>query len=196
MTRFYIIGLGNPGPKYEKTRHNAGFLALDYLLSEMGFPAFRDEKYHRAQESRGQIENQNVWLVKPQTFMNLSGDTVGLLRKEGLVPEQVIVLYDDIDLPTGTIRVRDKGRAGSHNGMKSLISHLGTEKFLRIRIGIRPEHPIGNLADFVLDRFTGAELEALHQTFPMILEALRLLLTGKIAEAQLKYNQKTQSTQG
>ena len=196
MTRFYIVGLGNPGAKYEKTRHNAGFLALDDIANNLQFPAFRDEKYHRALESRGQVEGKTVWLIKPQTFMNLSGDTIGLLRKEGLVPEQVIVLYDDIDLPLGTIRIRDKGRAGSHNGMKSLVSHLGTESFLRIRIGIKPSHPVGNLSDFVLDRFSGSELEILQTTYPLITQAIKLLLTGKIAEAQLQFNQKTQITQG
>ncbi len=189
MKHWCIVGLGNPGEKYEKTRHNAGFLALDYLKNDWFLSAFSNNRYHKALESSGTHMGHKITLVKPQTFMNLSGETVRALLKD--VPlEQIILIYDDIDLPVGSIRVRQKGRAGSHNGMKSVIQHAGSDTFSRVRIGIRPVHPISNLADFVLNPFPSSERNTLESTFADIVESVELILQGKLDLASRKFNSK------
>lgn len=189
MEHWCVIGLGNPGDKYEKTRHNAGFLALDHLREDWFFSAFSSNRYHKSQESSGIHQGRKITLVKPQTFMNLSGETVRALLKE--IPlNRMVLLYDDIDLPVGSIRVRQKGRAGSHNGMKSVIQHAGSDVFPRIRIGIRPDHPISNLADFVLNPFPSSERITLEKTFLDISESLSLILEDKLEQASQKFNSK------
>ncbi|MCI5837189.1 MAG: aminoacyl-tRNA hydrolase [Veillonellaceae bacterium] len=134
-----IVGLGNPGDKYERTRHNVGFLAVDGLAAELGVYRWREE--HAALTASVTIAGEKALLVKPQTFMNLSGDAVGALsRYYKVAPADIIVIYDDMDLPVGRLRIRAKGSAGGHNGMKSVIAHLGTNVFPHVRIGIgRPQ---------------------------------------------------------
>nr|WP_243108444.1 aminoacyl-tRNA hydrolase [Maliibacterium massiliense] len=154
-----IVGLGNPGLQYEKTRHNAGFIAVDALASRYGI-AFKMHKA-RALVGQGQIEGRRVMLVKPQTFMNASGEAVGaLVRYYRFGPAQLVVLYDDIDLPAGALRVRPSGGAGTHNGMRSVLAHVGDEHFARIRIGVGAPPRGYDLADYVLGKAPEEMLQA------------------------------------
>ena len=131
--RFLIVGLGNPGRRYQRSRHNIGFMVIDYLAESHSIPLSRVQE--KAIVGDGYVAGQKVLLVKPQTFMNLSGESVGqLARFYRISPEHLLVVYDELDLPLGTIRLRQKGGAGGHNGMKSLIQHLGNE-FPRLRLG-------------------------------------------------------------
>ena len=151
---FVIVGLGNPGKKYENTRHNVGFMAIDALAEKYGISI--SEKKHKALCGTGVIEGVKVLLVKPQTYMNLSGESVGdVMNFYKLDPEEeMMVIYDDISLAPGNIRIRKKGSAGGHNGIKSLIAHTGTQGFMRIKIGVG-EKPSGwDLADYVLGHFS------------------------------------------
>ena len=134
-----IVGLGNPGTKYAGTRHNAGFMAVTAIAEKYGVTRWKEE--HQAHTATINVDGEKVMLVMPQTFMNLSGDAVGpLMRYYKLSPADVIVIYDDMDLPVGQLRLRVKGSAGGHNGMKSVIAHLGTDQFPHVRIGIgRPQ---------------------------------------------------------
>ena len=148
---YIIAGLGNPDGRYENTRHNVGFEVIDILADRMGICA--DEKKHRALCGRGVLEGQKVILLKPQTYMNLSGESVraaaDFYKAE---PENIIVVYDDISLEPGQLRIRGKGSAGGHNGIKNIIAHLGTQEFPRVKVGIG-EKPKGmDLADYVLSR--------------------------------------------
>ena len=142
-----IVGLGNPGPEYEWTPHNLGFLAVDEIAGRTGIRITRLEA--KAQVGRGQLAGQDVILARPQTYMNLSGVSVRmLLEKYQLDPAQMIVLVDDVDLPWGSLRIRERGSAGTHNGLKSIVGAIGTQEFLRIRLGIKPEQIWGELRDF------------------------------------------------
>lgn len=169
-----IAGLGNPGKKYEHTRHNAGFMALDAIAAANGFPPFSKTEKHRAEWSEGMIAKEKTILLKPQTFMNLSGESVrSVMDFYRLKPEDLMVIHDDADLPLGTVRIRPNGSSGGHNGLKSLIAHLGTENFTRIRIGIgRPENPEIPLEDYVLGAWTKKEKEELAPVFEEIITYL------------------------
>jgi PTH1 family peptidyl-tRNA hydrolase len=157
-----IVGLGNPGRDYEKTRHNLGFMLIDVLAAETGSLVKREEC--RSLVGRSGLENQRVELAKPQTYMNLSGEAVScLLKKEQRSVEKLIVISDDLALPFGTIRIRPKGTHGGHNGLRSIIDCLGTQDFIRLRIGIMPEHPIANTKNFVLENFSKAESETVER---------------------------------
>lgn len=155
-----ICGLGNPGEKYAGTRHNAGFIFLDYLANVKKFPEFREKRDWKALVSeKGQGEDKVV-LVKPLTFMNLSGDTVQrVMSFYKATPAELLVVYDDVDLPLGSMRYREKGSAGTHNGMRSIIACIGTEAFPRLRLGIetRTEDSKMPLDAFVLGHFTDEE---------------------------------------
>lgn len=130
-----IVGLGNPGREYDKTRHNAGFMVVDRLAAEVGISVWKEE--HRAKTATFNAAGKKIMLVKPQTFMNLSGEAVGpLLRYYKVKPADMVVIYDDMDLPIGKLRIRTKGSDGGHNGMKSLIAHVGTKDFPRVRVGV------------------------------------------------------------
>ena len=156
-TNWLIVGLGNPGASYEKTRHNLGFMVVDLLAREAQTQVKRVEC--RALVGRAEIENVRAELVKPQTFMNLSGESVScLLRKPDRSVKKLIVISDDLALPFGTIRLRAKGSAGGHNGLKSLIDCLDTNEFMRLRIGIQPDHPLTNTKNFVLENFAKGEI--------------------------------------
>lgn len=189
---FVIVGLGNPGRKYENTRHNAGFMVLDALASKYGIRL--TEKKHKALCGTGAIEGVKVLLVKPQTFMNLSGESVGeIMNFYKLSPEdELLIIYDDISLAPGNIRIRKRGSAGGHNGIKSLIAHLGTQEFMRIRVGVG-EKPSGwDLADYVLGHFSEEDNTALEKTMPDIMQAAVLIMQGNIDKAMNDYNAKKQ----
>ncbi|HBZ82535.1 MULTISPECIES: aminoacyl-tRNA hydrolase [Brevibacillus] len=151
-----IIGLGNPGKKYEDTRHNAGFMAIDKISDKWGIPVTQNK--FRALVGEGRVEGEKVLLVKPQTYMNLSGESVAeILKFYKLIPDDLVVIFDDLDLPTGQLRLREKGSAGGHNGIKSMIQHLGTQEFKRIKVGISRPEPGRSVSDYVLQSFPAAE---------------------------------------
>jgi len=182
-----IVGLGNPGLRYEKTRHNLGFMLIDWLAREFQTQVKREEC--RSQIGRAFIGNQTTELVKPQTFMNLSGEAVScLLKKENRTAEKLIVVSDDLALPLGTIRVRPKGSAGGHNGLKSIIACLRTEEFIRLRIGIQPEHPLKEQKDFVLENFSKTDSEIIEKVLQQSAEAVRAVLSDGVERAMAKFN--------
>lgn len=189
MAMFLIIGLGNPGPEYEWSRHNLGFMLIDKLAAEFSIPVNRREC--RSFVGRGDIEGATAKLVKPQTYMNLSGEAVGcLVDKHKLAPpyDNVIVIVDDLALPFGTIRIRARGTAGGHNGLKSIISVLGTNEFTRLRIGIQPEHPISDAKRFVLDTFSRAARPEVEKILETGAAAIRTILRDGVLKAMTEYN--------
>jgi peptidyl-tRNA hydrolase, PTH1 family len=187
-----IVGLGNPGPEYEWTPHNLGFLAVDEIAGRGGIRITRPEA--KAQVGRGQLAGQDVILAKPQTYMNLSGVSVRmLLEKYGLDPAQMIVLVDDVDLPWGSLRIRERGSAGTHNGLKSIVGAIGTQEFLRIRLGIKPEQIWGELRDYVLCTMGPAERETARQMAADAAEAVELIGTGGVSKAMSRFNRKAPS---
>ncbi len=163
-----LVGLGNPGAEYERTRHNAGFLCLEYLQTSWQFPRFHADKHFQAEISRGQLLEEDILLVKPQTFMNLSGQSVLAIKQfYKLSPEQFWIVYDEMDLPLGKLRIRKEGSSAGHNGIKSIMAALGAEHFYRFRIGIRPEHYQAGeeRQTSVLGRFSSADEELLYKVF-------------------------------
>jgi len=182
-----IVGLGNPGKKYEATRHNAGFHVLDRLAKAENLTF--DESRSKALLARGEVASYRVALVKPQTYMNLSGEAVGPVTRFYKVPlEQVLVIYDDIDLPLAQLRLRPKGGSGGHKGLTSLIQHLGSQNFPRMRLGIgRPSGQMPVEA-YVLQRFSDVEWQAITQTYQTAVEAIRALLTGGLDYAMNQFN--------
>lgn len=185
---YLIVGLGNPGLSYKKTRHNAGFQALDVLADKLNVRI--KTKGFSALYGEGKIDGERVILVKPQTYMNLSGDAVqSLLHFYKLGPERLIVLYDDIDLPLGSLRIRANGSAGSHNGMRSVVACVNSENFARIRIGVGKDESI-LLRDYVLKRPSKEEQKTLAEVYENAAEAAILIVQGNIGEAQTKYNKK------
>ncbi len=186
-TNWLIVGLGNPGLRYEKTRHNLGFMLVDWLAREFQTQVKREEC--RALIGRAEIENLKTELVKPQTFMNLSGEAVScLLKKENRSAEKLIVICDDLALPIGTIRLRARGSAGGHNGLKSMIQCLRTEEFIRLRIGIQPEHPLRDTKDFVLENFSRTDLETVEKVLEQSAKAIRAVLSDGIEKAMAIWN--------
>lgn len=185
---FLIVGLGNPGDEYAQTRHNLGFMLVDKLAADAGVKIRRQEC--QSLVGVAVIENQRVKLAKPQTFMNLSGEAVSCLisRDEGDGAGSLIVISDDLALPFGTIRLRPRGSAGGHNGLKSIIAALGTDEFIRLRIGIQPEHPLSDTKRFVLDGFTRAERESLGDILERAAEAARTVLRDGVARAMSLFN--------
>ena len=179
---YLIVGLGNPGREYERTRHNVGFMALDYIAGRIGAD-IRDLK-QMALTGRGVLEGRRVLLVKPQTYMNRSGESVGaLLRYYKLTPDRLIVVYDDVSMALGKLRVRLKGSAGGHNGVKSIIETVGDE-WARVKVGVGGKpHPEYDLADWVLSRFTADELKAIQADYERIYAAVACLLSGEAARA-------------
>lgn len=185
---FLIVGLGNPGGKYEITRHNAGFLCADLFAESMNTEIKR-LKYH-ALTAEVNIDGHRCLLMKPQTFMNNSGEAVGEAVKFYKIPaEKVIVMFDDISLPIGKLRVRRKGSAGGHNGIKSIISHLGSENFPRVKIGVGAKpHPDYDLADWVLASFKKEDFPALKEAMVNAGEAVKLIVNGNTDKAMNLYN--------
>lgn len=187
---FLIIGLGNPGKSYENTRHNTGFLALDALRHARDFPTFKKSRIAKALISKGVFQHNKCLLVKPQTFMNASGMAVATLaRWHRVKPENILVLYDDIALPFGHLRVSVNTSSGGHNGVQSLITHLHTSSFMRFRIGIAPlSTPHIPLTDYVLSTLTTNEKKLLQPSFQNILEAIEMTLTGKREHVKEKFH--------
>lgn len=185
---YLIVGLGNPGPKYAGTRHNAGFMVLDALAKQHGLQF--SQKQGNAEVARGQIGGVRAILAKPQTFMNLSGRAVVALANFYKVPHsRIIVVYDDIALPIGALRIREKGSAGGHNGVSNIIQQLGTQTFPRIRVGVdRPVQVQHSQIDWVLGRFTKEEREAMDAAIPRAIEAVEAILGGGIERAMNAYN--------
>lgn len=188
-----IVGLGNPGKEYETTRHNAGFLCTDELRKKLEFPAFELQKKFNAEMTEGNFSEEKFLLAKPQTFMNRSGETVAaLVHFYKIKPKDLWLIYDDIDLELGKIRIRTEGSAGSHNGMKSVIKHLGFKNFPRIRIGIESRGKIAakeqDISSFVLHPFLKKEQPLAKKTIQKAAESLLAALEEGIPEAQEKYN--------
>lgn len=185
-----VAGLGNPDSRYEGTRHNMGFMAADYIANEKGVSITKSK--FRGLTAAVKIGDEQVLLLKPMTYMNRSGDSIGEAAKFYKVPaDHVIILCDDITLAPGTIRLRDKGSAGGHNGLKSIISQLGTDGFLRIRIGIGGDAPSGDeLVDYVLGKPSKEDMEAVRKRYPDILAAAELMVQGDFSLAQSRYNGK------
>ena len=187
---YIIVGLGNPTKEYDNTRHNIGFAAIDMLADKYGINV--SEVKHKALLGKGVINGNKVILVKPMTYMNLSGEAVRAVIDYYKVDEEeeLIVIYDDISLDVGQLRVRKKGSAGGHNGIKNIIAHLGHDTFQRIKIGVG-EKPKGyDLADYVLGHFSKEDLATLKEGMERVDGAVNLMLQGDIDEAMNRYNTK------
>ena len=185
---YIIAGLGNPGRKYVGTRHNMGFEALDAVAAKYNI-SIKKSKFN-ALYGEGSIEGEKVILVKPQTFMNLSGESIREFKAWHKVePSQIIIIYDDVSLPVGKMRIRPKGSAGGHNGIKSIIYQLNTEEFPRIKIGVgSPENPGFDLADYVLGRFTKAEVKELIPMAVKTADAVGEIIRNGVEKAMSAFN--------
>ena len=185
--KWLIVGLGNPGLRYEKTRHNLGFRLIDKLAQKIQTQVRREEC--RALIGRGEIGNQIVELAKPQTFMNLSGEAVScLIKKSDRSIEKLIVISDDLALPFGKMRLRPKGSHGGQNGLRSIIDCLRTQEFIRLRIGIQPEHPIGDASSFVLDNFSKKDLEEVEDILEQSADAIFSVVKDGVEKAMAQFN--------
>lgn len=188
-----IVGLGNPGPEYEMTRHNVGFMLIDRLFERANGRRFRNAANSKVAEIT--LADTRVLLAKPQTFMNLSGDSVRLLldRYGSGDPDNLVVVSDEAALPFGMIRVRARGSAGGHNGLKSIIERLGTVGFARIRIGVQPDHPVEDLAGFVLSSIPRREHARLDEVLDTAADAVEVLLTEGVERAMARFNKRVKS---
>jgi PTH1 family peptidyl-tRNA hydrolase len=186
-----IAGLGNPGPEYEQTYHNLGFLAIDRLGERANIRLTRPEC--KALVGSGVVAGQPVLLAKPQTFMNLSGGSIQpLLQKYTLPPERLILIYDELALDWGSLRIRLKGSAGGHNGVSSIIRGVGNENFIRVRLGIRPLHPVKEMKDYVLSKVRKAQMETLESTLEHALRAVETIITEGVEKAMTTHNRRAQ----
>jgi PTH1 family peptidyl-tRNA hydrolase len=184
-----IVGLGNPDPEYQWTPHNLGFMVVDELANRTGIRVERPEG--KALVGRGKIVGEEVVLAKPQTYMNLSGISVGeLLAKYEVDLEGLLVMWDEVQLPLGTIRIHPDGSAGSHNGARSVINAVGTQKFARLRLGCGPDHPLGSRREHVLRPMKKAELEAAAEMVGEAGDAVEMILTQGLEKAMTKYNRR------
>ncbi len=183
---FLIVGLGNPGPKYAHNRHNIGFLCIDYIAQTHGIEL--DRRRFKARFGKGRIAGTNVWLAKPLTYMNESGQAVGTLtRHYKIVPDHVIVIHDDLDLPFARLRIRPEGSSGGHRGVASVIAHLKTDAFPRVRIGIgRPKH--GDPVDYVLSDFDNDQIPVLPRIYEQVNRVIQTILTDGVEVAMNAYN--------
>ena len=186
--RWLIVGLGNPGKRYENTWHNLGRLALQRLAERHNLSV--NKIRFKALTAEGFICGQPVLLLAPETFMNLSGESVRAAADYYKIPdENIIVLYDDIDLDVGMLRIKEQGSAGTHKGMKSIIYQLNSENFPRIRIGMGPR-PAGDMVDIVLAKISSQEYKIVQESLDAAAESCELILQGRIATAQERYNHK------
>ena len=184
-----VAGLGNPGEEYALSPHNLGFMVIDRLAERHGIRVTRKDS--KALVGVGEIEGREVMLAKPQTFMNLSGHAVACLlaKIESESPiEQLVVISDDLALPLGRIRIRERGSAGGHNGLKSIIASIGTNEFVRLRIGIQPEHPISDSKRFVLDSFSRSERAMVEETIAQSANAIRTIIRDGALKAMSEFN--------
>lgn len=183
-----VICLGNPGEKYVNTRHNAGFMFADALANKLGCN-FSNETKFKAHIAKGENENEAVWIIKPQTYMNLSGEAFIALKNFYKIDiKTLFVAYDDIALDLGKIRFRSKGSDGGHNGIKSIINHTQTQKFDRLKIGIGPQPPFMKSEDFVLQNFTKEQQLLLNDTIQKCVDAFLFYCKFGTEKAQNKYN--------
>lgn len=186
---YLLVGLGNPGSKFDNTRHNVGFAAIDYIAEKANFKL--DKSKFTALYGTWNVDGKKIIVLKPQTFMNLSGDAVGPTAKfYKIPPENVIIISDDISLPVGKMRIRKKGSAGGHNGLKSIINHLG-EGFMRIKIGVGEKpNPEYDLASWVLGKFTDSDKKLLADKYENTYQAVKLIVNGQVEQAMNLYNNK------
>ena len=187
-----IVGLGNPGIEYQFTPHNMGFLAVDRIAEQCGVRV--NNRHCRAQTARTRIAGHEVVLAKPETYMNLSGQSVSELVREyeALPEEDLVLLYDELDLPFGSLRVRPRGRSAGHNGAESVIAALGTQEITRIRMGIGPDYPVGDGAKYVLSQFKKAQLPVVDQMLDQAAEAVRVILAEGVQAAMNRFNRKAE----
>ena len=187
---FIIVGLGNPTAEYADTRHNVGFDVIDAIADKYNISV--TERKHRAFCGKGVIVGQKVLLVKPQTYMNLSGESVRSALDFYKIDEQteLLVIFDDVSLDVGQLRIRKKGSAGGHNGIKNIIQHLGTNVFQRIKVGVGEKPKEYDLADYVLGHFSKAEKEQMEEGYKKAVAAIEQILQGDIDAAMNEYNKK------
>jgi peptidyl-tRNA hydrolase, PTH1 family len=190
LTSYLICGLGNPGKKYELTKHNIGFLVLDQLADKFEIPV--EQKKFKSLFGQLELDKNKIYLLKPQTYMNLSGEAI----KEAasffkIEPQNLLIIHDDLDFPFGTVRIKIGGGAGGHNGLSSIIEHLGTDEFTRIRIGIgRPSTPM-DPAGYVLQPYTEEQNKKLEDIIAKGLEAIGAILKSNAPSAMNKFNQRS-----
>ena len=190
-----IVGLGNPGPDYEWTPHNLGFMAVDALAGRAGIRVTRPES--KALVGLGKLAGREVALAKPQTMMNLSGGSVRmLLQRYEVAPADLIVLIDETDLPWGLLRIRERGRNSTHNGLQSIIAALGTDEFVRIRMGVRPEKLWGDRKEYVLREMGREERKFAEEMAIQAADAVEVLLTDGVEKAMTRFNRKAPPTDG
>jgi PTH1 family peptidyl-tRNA hydrolase len=185
-----IVGLGNPGIEYQFTPHNMGFLAVDRIAEQHG--ARVSNRRCRALTGKAVIANHEVLLAKPETYMNLSGMSVReLVREHEVDPAQdLIVIYDELDLPLGVVRIRRRGSSAGHNGMESIIGALGSDEFIRMRLGIGPDHPVKDGARYVLGQFKRSQYAAVDQELDTAAEAVKVILGEGVAKAMSRFNRR------
>ena len=184
-----IVGLGNPGPQYQWTPHNLGFLAVDEIANRNSIRVDRPED--QALVGLGIVAGQDMILAKPQTYMNLSGNSLRrLMARYEVEPAELLVMFDERDLPWGMIRVGERGSPGTHNGAKSVTAAVGTMEFARLRLGCGPDHPVGDLADYVLRPMKKAQLEIAAEMVAVAGDAVELILKEGIAAAMNKFNRR------
>jgi len=188
-----IVGLGNPGREYEMTRHNLGFMLIDRLFTLGGGRRFRSESNAKVAEVT--LAGQRVLLAKPQTYMNLSGDAVRpLLDRYGEgQPANLLVASDDVALPFGMIRVRARGSAGGQKGLKSIIERVGTQEFARVRLGVKPDHPLDDLSKFVLSPIRNRDREQLDETLERAVDAVTVILAEGVGRAMARFNERVKT---
>ena len=186
---FLVAGLGNPGEEYELTPHNLGFLAVDRLAEQHGIRVTRRDS--RALVGVGEIDGREVMLAKPQTFMNLSGTSLApLMEKHGIELGRLVVVYDELDLPWRALRIKPKGSAAGHNGMKSMIQSLKTDEIVRVRLGIHPGHPIRDGAEFVLAPIKRSQMKELDEFVGFAADAVRSIIAEGVEKAMTRFNRR------
>ncbi|WP_058486511.1 aminoacyl-tRNA hydrolase [Defluviitalea phaphyphila] len=186
---FAVIGLGNPGNKYDTTRHNVGFKVIERLAYENNINL--NKKKHHAIIGEGIIGEEKVVLAKPQTYMNLSGQSViEIINWYKIDKSNIIIVYDDISLPLGALRIRTKGSAGGHNGIKNIISHLNSQEFLRVKVGVGEKPPGWDLADYVLSHFTKEEMKYITESIKKACDAIETIIKEGSVAAMNKFNKK------
>jgi len=191
-----IVGLGNPGIEYQFTPHNMGFLAVDRIAEQCGVRV--NNRHCRAQTARTRIAGHEVVLAKPETCMNLSGASVSeLVREYEAKPEEdLVLLYDELDLPFGSLRVRPRGRSAGHNGVESVIGALGTQEITRIRMGVAPDYPVGDGARYVLSPFKKTQLEVVSEVLDQAAAAVQVILAEGVQAAMNRFNRKEEREEG
>ena len=188
-----VVGLGNPGEEYAGTLHNLGFLVVDRLAAAQSIRVNRRDS--RAMVGVGEIGGQAVMLAKPQTYMNLSGTSVGpLMEKHGLTPQDLILVYDELDLPWMSLRIKPRGSSANHNGVESVIRSLATDDFIRVRLGIHPGHPIRNGADFVLSPFRRQQEKELDELLGYAADAVSSIIAEGVEKAMTRFNRRAQGS--